>query len=208
LHAYLEWGLTGKALTAEQDSILSLPLVQQMCARMQELVAAVDLKPVEMERVVYDPDLRVAGRFDMKATANVAVGLGLVDLKTTIDSYTAGGNPKRPYADQHALQLCAYGNAPLMAPFTPRVVQKGRHGGRGYLLNPAERDACVPATPVGWAAIMHVTPDHAGFYPVSIGPEVRRVVDAVVVAHEWMAKGAAKALGKPLASVAAQREAA
>jgi len=201
VHAWLEWGLLGRAIPPELNEILAHPTVVQMCLRLRELVERIDLRIEQMEHVVFDPSLQVAGRFDMKGSVNVCLGPGLIDLKTALEPRSKRGHPKRPYADSHALQLASLAGAPLEATFPPRIVKLDNDRGRVYLLNETEAAACRPATPVQWAAILHVSPERASFWPVDIS-SARPVVAAAVTAHDWLSSGAAKALPKqPLAVV-------
>lgn len=145
------------------------------------------------EVVVYDPDGGTAGRLDNLWRLD-GLGLCLVDLKTSRESRTAAGNLKRPYADSHGIQLVTYAGAELEATFAPRILGGDTDGPRWYLLNEAERAACVPARRPDTAAILHLTPEGCRLFQVRLTDEAIETARALMVVWGWINGGANRAI--------------
>src|SRR5690606_4256080 len=120
----------------------------------------------------------------------------LIDIKTTRDALTGKGNKKRPYPDQHALQLATYRWAPLMATFEGRTTGKatGGDGPRFYLLNPAEIEACEANPTIDATAILHITPAACGLWPVDTSKAVHDYALAAAALHRWLYTDSKKAI--------------
>lgn len=187
VHEFIEcWG-QGIAPSAESQRIaMSDPVIVAMLDRAWDWFGRYTPRFIRAEFCVFDPANGLAGRSDQEWEVD---GLGVVnvDIKTTRDPVTKAGNKKRPYPDQHALQLATYRHAPLMATFEPRVSGKaeGGEGPRFYLLNDAEEQACVPRPPVDASAILHITPAACGLWPVDTA-EIHGYVQAAAALHEWL----------------------
>lgn len=194
LHAVLEHWAEGKALPPALKACLlrdaeMMAMANQLWGWLQRHRPEV----VASEIVVYDPERGTAGRLD-----NIwrLEGLGncLVDLKTTRKARTKAGNPKRPYADSHGIQLVTYAQAPYEATFPPRITGGDADGPRWYLLNPAELAACVPARTPDTAAILHLSPEDCRLFQVRLTDEAVATAAALMVVTGWIASGARRAI--------------
>ena len=195
IHDIIEcWG-RGLPIGADKMAIVnSDPVIRAMLDRAWEWFQAHQPAFVRAECVVFDPANGVAGRFDQHWVLD-DLGLTLIDIKTTRDTHTAAGNKKRPYADQHALQLATYRHAPLLATFDARTTGADGDGPRFYLLSPPEVAACEANPSVENTAILHITPGACGLYPVDTSEAVHERAKAAALLHGWLYREARKAIG-------------
>lgn len=150
------------------------------------------------EVVVYNPDLRYAGTTDGFLTLD---GVRFVfDYKTSLEDRTGRNVPKRPFADTVALQLAAYGNAPLAAVWRARRFDSYRT--RYYLLNAAEQAAAAPVPPVDAGLAIIVTPEQARAYPVELKPEVFRSFLHAAEVMRWREELSRSVMGDELVPAA------
>lgn len=161
--------------------------------------AVATLRPhaVDVERVVYCPDLGLAGRFDSKLRFELLPELEvvLVDCKTAEE-------PKRLYGDSFGLQLCTYGCATHQATFEPRV-GKGPGGARIYYVDEAELAACIAPAPVDAYAVLQITPASWRLVRMHITDQTRDYLRSVVNAWRWSHLASSQVVGDELAGGAA-----
>lgn len=190
LHAYMEARLLGTPLPAWVPN--HAEQLAPFLPHIEAWLSAFYPEPVEVERVVFDPASRLAGRLDFKlrlrgvfpAWPGVRNPVVLLDGKSTDKTYDNQGRLFKPYADSHALQLAALAHATHAATFDPRIMP-GTNGGRFYLANPEELAACTAPAQVDGAALLQITPAYCTAFPVDIGPAVHAYTRCVADAWRW-----------------------
>lgn len=174
------------------------PQLAPYFAQLDDAVAKLLPQAVDVESVVYVPELGLAGRFDSKVRFAALPQLGTVLL----DCKTADA-PKRIYGDSFGLQLCTYGCATHQAHgFEPRV-GKGPGGARIYYVDDAELEACVAPAPVDSYAVLQVTPTNWRLVPLQITDTTRDYLRSVVNAWRWLHLASSQVVGAELAAGAA-----
>lgn len=146
------------------------------------------------EFTVFDTRYGFAGTAD--GIAKVQGVPVIFDYKTSKDSYTAGGNRKRP-REPVAMQLSAYSHAEIAAVWRARRFQKP--SSRYYLLSEEEKALGIPVPKVEGGIAVHLTPLHADVYPVLIDDEIFESFLYAMEAARWEYDVSKKALGAPLA---------
>lgn len=145
------------------------------------------------ELTVFSEEFHYAGTLDMIAETG---GLRfLIDTKTTREPYDARGNLKTPYPEV-ALQLAAYRHAQFAAAWRARQADIFKR--RYYLLNESERALARPVPEVDHGAVLHLTPEGYGFYPVRCDEEIFDIFLAVVDAARFQFELAKDVVGNPM----------
>lgn len=173
------------------------PQLAPFFTQLDAAVAALRPTPVDVERVVYVPELGLAGRFDSKLRFGTLPDLGtvLVDCKTADE-------PKRIYGDSFGLQLATYGCATHQATFEPRV-GKGPGGARIYYVNDLELAACTAPAPVDTYAVLQITPVSWRLVELRITATTCEYLRSVVNAWRWLNLASSQVVGGELAGGAA-----
>lgn len=190
LHSLLEAWLTGMTPAADLVAQVKVdPVLMAMATELWNFYNRFQPEPVAMERVVYDPEAGIAGRFDaiVRFAKAPQFGTCLMDLKTTRTARYKSGGLKKVYGDSHALQLASYRYAPHVATFEPRILRTKRAtSSRVYLLNGAERSACDPMWEVDSTVIVSCSPEKCALHEIDTGPAVRRRALEAVGLHRWL----------------------
>ncbi len=167
---------------------------------------------IATEEVVFNTAIGAAGRYDLVCkfgAGPLATGhTYLCDLKTKDKSTTARGYDVKPYADSVSLQLAGYRWSDKQATFPPRVQGEGKrwlYGGRVYLTNEAELEACQSTEEV-WGVssqdlrtcVALVTPAWSRTFIAETGPEVFAALAAVKQSWQWKFVDSKKAMGDAL----------
>lgn len=133
------------------------------------------------EVTVYSPTYGYAGTCD--GFLNIDGQRLIIDYKTSRDSVDGRGKPKGPYSEV-ALQLAAYRYAELAAVWRPRRMEQFRR--RYYLLSQTEREVGVPVPEVDGGAVIYLTPERYGLYPVRCDEAVHQSFLFTLEAARWV----------------------
>jgi hypothetical protein len=168
-------------------------VVNRMIDRFDEFLS--DFQPAYQaaEVTVYSPTFGYAGTSDAFLTVD---GIRLiVDYKTSRESLDGRGRPKGPYPEV-ALQLAAYRYAAQAAVWRPRRYEKFRR--RYYLLSTQEQGQAVPPPEVDGGAVIHLSPDRYGFYPVRCDRAVHKSFLYVMEAARYVMQESKTVIGEPM----------
>lgn len=176
---------------AEQDR-MDLELRPYLHAANQWLK---DFKPKfeAAEITVFSPRYGYAGTADMFAEVDGVKFI--IDTKTTREPYDRSGKLKTPYPEV-ALQLAAYRHAEFAAAWRARQADIFKR--RYYLLNDSERALAKPVPEVDHGAVLHLTPEGYGFFPVRCDAEVFDIFLAVIDAARFQFEMSKEVVGNPL----------
>jgi len=147
------------------------------------------------ELVVYSPGRGYAGTLD--AIAKVGGVPWLIDYKTHHEGYDRNGRPKRPYAEQVALQLVAYQRAEWAALFRARRVEQA-FSPRLYALSATERAHAMPVPQVEAGLCVYLTPDHCLAYPILLADTAWRGFLHATEVYRWLKHDSKAVMGAPL----------
>lgn len=199
VHAAIEqWTLTGS-----RPALVDLPRPEHADVERAEVyldrfgswldLAQPDYQAAEL--VVYSPSRGYAGTAD--AFANVGGVPLLIDYKTHYEGYDRQGRPRRPYAEQVALQLVAYQRAEWAAVFRARRVEQ-TFSPRHYLLSAAERAHAMPVPEVDAGLCVYITPDHCLAYPIILDDRAWHAFLHAIDVYRWVALDSKAVMGPPL----------